>query len=1063
MLMACRLQKGGFGMKRYLLFTLVIALGCGVDSWADDTEIYGTVTNPSLQPNVMILFDTSGSMGTVDVPGDPYDPAQTYSGSYSTNAVYRWDSGDDRWVLFTNNVNNIICASIKNTLLAQGYARDYIRFSNFDCGGDRRPRLRLGNYMNYDESGIGATQSRISVAKQVLTDLIATTEGVRFGLFVFNNNQGGRLTAACGASKDTLLGRVNAAEPDGWTPLAETLAEIGLYFAGLPSWFNTSGFPSGTYTSGHYVSPMQERCQKNYVIIMTDGEPTQDRDHRLYDTAYINGDFIGDQDGDQAPCDPTDHREYWDPTQNCLAYGSYGSDYLDDVARYLYEKDCNPSMGDGTSFDKQNITTFTIGFTINHSLLSRTAAAGGGEYYTADNYSELKEAFDQIMSSIIEKNACYVAPVVPISRMNRVFAGDKIYLGFFKPQQSGRWIGNIKRYALQTDGTLIDANGQEATTADGLIKDNALSWWTSLGNDGPAVENGGAAEALGLQVESGATRNVYTYTGTQALLTDSANAFVTTNTAITNAMLNVADDAARQNLFSSVRNGSFGDIIHSEPAVVTYDAKTVIYVGANDGLLHAVDDDTGQELWSFIPPDQLGRLWRLNDADHDYFVDGSPSVYYGAGQKILIIGSRRGGESYTALDITDYSAPRLLYSIGPTILGPTPADYERLGQSWSRPEKVTVATGSTVTTTGCSVNVAVSTADVFLFAGGYDPNEDQDPPVSADSTGRAIFGANMTTGAVISGLTVSPATHPALGLTHSVVDVSGFDHDGDGIVSRIYFGDLGGAVFALRDDQVQTYTPCPPHVITKHVVDGVWSGMKLFQAPESNGKKLKILYAPDAVAELYPPDAHGEYIYFGTGDRENPDDTAAVNRFYAVKNDWTATSPLTESDLVDATADLIQLGTAEEKAQVQAALDAGKGWYIRLENAGEKVVSSPRVYGGVVYFTTYTPSDGSGLDPDDPCAASTVRGVSRLYALNYKTGASVHEFSATPETDNAGNSVSLGKQDRSLAVGTAIPSAPVIAILGGGARLFIGVEGGIVSLPTITTQDMFRYYWNQIF
>jgi type IV pilus assembly protein PilY1 len=646
--------------------------------------------------------------------------------------------------------------------------------------------------------------------------------------------------------------------------------------------------------------------------------------------------------------------------------------------------------------------------------------------------------------------------------MNRVYAGDKIYLGFFKPQQSGRWIGNIKRYALQNDGTLIDAKGDAATTADGLIMENALSWWTSLGNDGPAVEKGGAAEALSLQIESGATRNVYTYTGTQALLTDASNAFVTANTAITNAMLNVADDTARQALFTTVREGSFGDIIHSEPAVVTYDAKTVIYVGANDGLLHAVDDETGRELWSFVPPDQLGRLFRLNDADHDYFVDGSPTLYYGASQKILVVGSRRGGESYAALDITDYGAPRFLYSIGPTILGPTPANFEHLGQSWSRPEKVSVATGSTVTTVDCGVTVSVSTADVFLFSGGYDPNEDQDPPISADSTGRAIFGVNMITGALIGGLTVSPATHATLGLTHAVVDVSGIDHDGDGIISRIYFGDLGGAMFALKDDQVQTYTVCS-HTITKNIVDGVWSGIKLFQAPESSGKKLKILYAPDAVAEKYPPSSHGEYIYFGTGDRENPGDTSVVNRFYAVKNDWTATAPYTESDLVDVTTNLIQLGTAPEKAAVKSALETHKGWFIRLENSGEKVVSSPRVYGGVVYFTTYTPSDDSGIDPGDPCAASTVRGVSRLYAVDYKTGGAVHEFSTTPENDNSGNAVSLGKLDRSLAVGTAIPSAPVIAILGGGARLFIGVEGGIVSLPANATPDMHRYYWNQIF
>jgi type IV pilus assembly protein PilY1 len=609
----------------------------------------------------------------------------------------------------------------------------------------------------------------------------------------------------------------------------------------------------------------------------------------------------------------------------------------------------------------------------------------------------------------------------------------------------------------------VDAKGDGVTTAAGLIKDNALSWWTSLGNDGPVVESGGAAEALSLQIDSGATRNVYTYTGGSSLLTDSSNAFVSANTVITNVMLNVANDTARQSLFSTVRDGSFGDIIHSEPAVVVYDTKTVIYVGANDGLLHAVDDDTGQELWSFVPPDQIGRLYRLNDADHDYFVDGSPTLYYGASQKILIIGSRRGGESYTALDVTNYSAPRYLYSIGPGILGPTPANYEQLGQSWSRPEKVTVATGSTVTITpDCSVNVAVSKADVFLVAGGYDTNEDNDPLTSPDSVGRAVFGVNMTTGALISNLKFTPATHSTLGLTHSVVDVAGFDHDGDGIVSRIYFGDLGGNMFALKDDEVQTFTVCSK-TITKNVVDGVWSGMKLFQAPTVSGKKLKILYAPDAVAEKYPPSAHGEYIYFGTGDRENPGDTSVVNRFYAVKNDWTATVPYTESDLVDVTANLIQLGTAPQKAAVKSALETHKGWFIQLENPGEKVVSSPRVYGGVVYFTTYTPSDDSGIDPGDPCAASTVRGVSRLYVLDYKTGGAVQELSTTPENDNSGNAVSLGKLDRSLAVGTAIPSAPVIAILGGGARLFIGVEGGIVSLPAIATQDMHRYYWNQIF
>jgi type IV pilus assembly protein PilY1 len=1047
-------------MQRHILITFMVVLGMlAPNVWADDTEIYGTVTNPSLEPNVMILFDTSGSMATQDVPGDPYDPSQTYtcgSCSYSANAVYyrKYNShtGDYDWILLTGSINNIACAATKSSLQSVGYVQSRLKSGSFACGGslDTQYRLRLGNYLNYDVSGVGVPQSRISVAQQVLTDLIANTSGVRFGMFVYNYNQGGKLVAPCGTDQASLLGQVASATPNGWTPLAETMAEIGLYFAGMPSWYNSSGFPSGTYSGGHYVSPMQQRCQKNYIIIMTDGEPTQDRDYRLYQTPYINGDVIGDYDGDHNGGSEFD------------SYPDNGSDYLDDVAAYLYQNDCNPTMGDGTSFDKQNIVTYTIGFKTSQSLLQRTAAKGGGEYFTAESYSELKEAFDQIMSNIVEKNACYVAPVVPISRMNRVFAGDKIYLGFFKPQQSGRWIGNIKRYALQNTGTLLDVNNQPVTTADGLIKDNAHSWWTTLGYDGPAVEKGGAAEALALQIGSGATRNIYTYSGTQALLSHSSNAFLFSNTVISNAMLNVADDPARQSLIDSVRTGVFGDIIHSEPAVVVYNNKTVIYVGANDGLLHAIDDDTGQELWSFIPPDQLGRLWRLNDADHDYFVDGSPTVYYGTTQKTLVVGSRRGGNSYTALDISDYNAPRYLYTIGPTALGPTPTNFELLGQSWSRPDKITVATGSTITTTtGCGVNVAVSTADIFLFGGGYDVNQDQPTPAAADTEGRGVFGVNMATGAVLSGLKFTPATHTSLGLTHSVVDVSGFDHDGDGITSRIYFGNLAGGVFALRDDQSQTFTVCGQPV-TRSIVDGTWTGMKLFQTPDSNGRKLKVLYAPDAVAELYPPGV-GEYIYFGTGDRENPDDTSVVNRFYAIKNDWTATSPLTEADLVNVTSNMIQLGTASEKQAVKASLEAGKGWYIELENAGEKVVSSPRVYGGVVYFTTYTPTGTSPIDPNDPCAASTVRGVGRLYAVNYKTGAAVHEFNSTLETDRDGQTVTLGKQDRSLSVGTAIPSAPVIAILGGGARLFIGVEGGIVSLPTVATQEMYRYYWNQIF
>jgi type IV pilus assembly protein PilY1 len=1039
-------------MKKWVFVVMVLILSAPAVLRADDTEIYGTVTSTSLDPNVLIIFDSSGSMDTQDVPGEPYNPLSTYSGSYTRDTVYirvRISRGVYAWQAFAADVADISCTWIKDELIAQGYARGRINGASqlYSCAfGGTRKTLRMGNYINYVDSGVGLDRKRIDVAKEVILDLIDRTNNVRFGAMRFNNEHGGRLIAECGTDKLTLKSQINSISADGWTPLAETLAEAGLYFAGMNSWFN-----SGVT----YTSPMQERCQKNYIIIMTDGEPTQDRDSKLTSTNYINGDTIGDYDNDGD-----------DPG----SYDNFGSDYLDDVAKYLYENDCHPTLGDGTSFDKQNIEIFTIGFQLNHSLLEDTALNGGGEYYTATNYSELSEAFYHIMSSISEENAVFVAPVVPISRMNRTYAGDRIYLGFFKPQLSGRWIGNIKRYGLDSYGTLYDANDVEATTPDGLIKSNALSYWTTMGNDGPDVSAGGAAEVLQLLIDGSSTRNVYTYTGSQNLLADSANAFTDTNTAITNALLDVASDTERQDVIALVRGGTFGDIIHSEPVVVYYpdpdgneatdDDKTMIYAGANDGLLHCIDDDDGSEAWSFVPPSQLSRLKLMQNSDHDYFVDGSPVVYQKGSQIIMILGERRGGFHYTALDISSPTAPGWLYSIGPHILDQEPSNpsnlYEVLGQSWGKPERAAIATNSTVTISDCNLSIETTAEDVFMVPGGYDNNQDQGTPAATDAVGKAIFAVNVSSGALVNAFNFNAVDNSSLGLTHSFVDLTALDHDGDGIYSRVYAGDLGGGVFAFRDDEEVTYSVCSTD-ISQVVLDGVWSAKKLFNA-SADGTQRKILYAPDAVRESY-----GEMIYFGTGDRSDPGETDVVNRIYAVKNEWASSATLTESDLVDVTDDLIQLGTDTEKEDVKLALKAAKGWYIRLENSGEKVVASPRVYGGVVYFTTYTPSDGTGGDPEDPCAVSTVRGVGRMYAVDYATGASVLELSDATETDGNGDTVELGKKDRSVAIGTAIPSAPVIAILSGGARIFIGVEGGIASLPTVSTQDMHTYFWNQIF
>jgi type IV pilus assembly protein PilY1 len=473
--------------------------------------------------------------------------------------------------------------------------------------------------------------------------------------------------------------------------------------------------------------------------------------------------------------------------------------------------------------------------------------------------------------------------------------------------------------------------------------------------------------------------------------------------------------------------------------------------------MHCFKDSDGSEVWGFIPPDLLPRLKELSDGttNHKYFVDGVPKVYEGTNEKILFFGERRGGSNYYALNVTAYDSPSLAYAIEPTFLTTKDGDHDgildgdnaMLGQSWSEPtvQKIRPSTGSDPET-------------VFLMAGGYDTNQDKpiyvydpvdpDPDMSLyradnDTKGRAVFTINVLTGAV-SKLNVNAGNYSAM--THCIVDVSGFDTNGNGITNRVYAGDLGGNVFAFEDDNG----------------DGSWSRRMFFSASAVDSVQRKIFYAPDAVEETY-----GEMIFFGTGDRADPEGTAVVNRIYAVKNHWedgSTFSTLNESNLYDATEDLIVLGNASQQTEAREALATGNGWFIRLDqNAGEKVTSPTTVFNGVVYFTTYTPESGS-TDPSDPCEVVSGRGQARLYALNYKTGEAAFEWSDIAETDNTDdhNVVNKGKYDRSKIIGTSIASAPVVAVLQGGPQIYIGVEGGVKKEDPNVTKAMETFFWRQL-
>jgi type IV pilus assembly protein PilY1 len=850
----------------------------------------------------------------------------------------------------------------------------------------------------------------------VINDFLDTMNGVRLGVMVFNravnnDSEGGRLQSRIKSldttTRSQLKTDINNITAETWTPLAETLYEAGLYFKGGSSYFN-----SGVV----YTSPIQFHCQRNYVIIITDGDSTRDRNSIL-------ATVINDQDGDGREPGGAHEVHYTVDGQDML-----GTDYLDDVAKYLYDIDLRPDLE-----KQQNIITYTIGFTVHsqHNLLERAAEKGHGRYFFSDNAQQLADAFEDIVNEILERSSSFVAPLVPVSRMERTSAGDKIYLALFQPNNDEMWSGNIKKFGVAQEnntlaniflGDIVDANGAAALDQDGQILSTAKSFWTTISMDGGDVERGGVGEVLRDRTSS---RNIYTYLGANVELTHSSNAFNNTN--ITPSMLGLGidtDEQAKDKRDQLVRfvhgydayddNGNgyddpnekrdwiLGSFLHSRPLLIHYGTRSVIFAGANDGMLHAFDDSDGTELWAFIPPNLLSKLQALHSDVVEWFVDGSPKAYISYDSNgeitkaILIFGQRRGGNHYYALDITNPLVPKYLWKISPDMTG-----YGELGQTWAAPMigKIAYMSGEKW---------------VAFIGGGYDENQDNDPVAVPDSKGRAIYVVDVLDGSLVGGYSYEENSEMAEMAFSIPSDIQRVDTNGDGKIDRLYVGDMGGRIwrFDIRDTDPTR-----------------WSAKIIFNS-NTGGEKRKIFYPPDVTLEKDSGDY--EMLFFGTGDREHPKESANIDRLYAIK-DKNPSAPLPETNLVDVTQDFLQDASTSEtdRAAILNALGTKDGWFIKLDqNVGEKCLSSPVVYYGVVYYTSFAPSFGS---EGDPCFVG--EGTGRLYALKYKSG------NAAFNLDGLGTDGTLTRSDRSTTIGTGIPSGVIITFIEGKTVAYVGVGG----------------------
>jgi len=655
---------------------------------------------------------------------------------------------------------------------------------------------------------------------------------------------------------------------------------------------------------------------------------------------------------------------------------------------------------------------------------------------------------------ILSGSCTFMAPVVPAAK---TISGDKIYMAFFKPGKGNFWEGNVTKYGISSDSRIVDVNGDPVTQPNGAMRVDAVPYWSTID----------WADITKSNYIHNSSRTIYTYLSASFSSFDMNNSdlaeiILGSPTRRTSDIINYvrgADILDEDGDSDVTENRSIitGDVIHSEPSIFQYryadgTSKTMIYFGANDGMLHAVLDVTessgvlptvtthGTEEWAFIPPDQLPRLKEMIEGvDHQSYVDATPKIYFkdiggdgvvdsGHGDKVVLIcGERKGGSGYFALDVTDPSTPQYLWRIN---------QYDDSGIGWAAPTTVIAELGETWSEPQFGV---VKTTDedtigtpVFFIGGGYS---------SDNSSGKAVIAVNVMTGAVVKKFSI--------GMNYSVPStVLVIDENDNGFVDKVYVGDLGGqmwrfASFTDSGGNSLAFPNCNENIHS-------WKGHVFFKADNNNSRKF--FYPPSLTLEK-----GYDMIFMGTGDRENaccnnrnnacsftgPDIIAAVKETHSL------TPIIGETDLVDVT----------DPRATSSDLPAANGWYIRLVDGngnavGEKVLAEGTVFYKTFYITTFTPNN----DPLIP------GGDAKLYALSYLSGAAVLDFN---------NDSNL---ERMLNIGRGIPSKPVTLITRAGTKLLISVlseNPGTASPilgaavknidPLLPPINLFVRFWREVF
>jgi hypothetical protein len=441
------------------------------------------------------------------------------------------------------------------------------------------------------------------------------------------------------------------------------------------------------------------------------------------------------------------------------------------------------------------------------------------------------------------------------------------------------------------------------------------------------------------------------------------------------------------------RKSALGDIVHTRPYYVADTINPTIFVGANDGMLHAINakTDGGEERWAYVPSMLLNKMKNLsaNPYVRDYFVDGQiniANITSSGSKRVLVGGLGGGGKGLYALDITGSAgliagseatvASKVLWEITPTKVNyanPLTANaYVNLGYTY-----------------GTSTIAKVSGADTVIIGNGYNDN-------SGGDYQAYLFLINPYTGQRISAIqagTSGTAASPN-GLSTPVA----VDSNGDGSIDLVYAGDLNGTMWKFdlatsTASALLTTSPAQPITSTPGV------------ALHPNGGYM-VNFVTGAM--FTSADASNTAIHYAYGIWDGA----------PVANSVMLSQTLTERSYTAGSSTLRVRRVTSNLPVWTSGAGNHKGWKVALP-AGERVVGDGSfIENGRFYFTGYNPTISNTI----PNTTTVVYGSNWLMELDYLSGGSKNQ----PFLDLNGD-VKLDNTDRlKYITGDTIPTGSAV-------------------------------------